>query len=124
MKKSEIAKMMTDYRAAVHEVAQLRKIRAAVDADPDYWIPWRTEDEDRLEELERLLTDNWDVVQDIIDGIRGTWEGLPLAVWVRYYYTGDVSGIPAGTTVSTDTESFEARERAMIEAIGRVRLRC
>lgn len=124
MKKSENVKTMADYRAAVHEVAQLRKIRAAVDADPDYWIPWRTEDEDRLEELERLLTDNWDVVQDIIDGIRGTWEGLPLAVWVRYYYTGDVSGIPAGTTVSTDTESFEARERAMIEAIGRVRLRC
>lgn len=124
MKKSEIAKTMTDYRAAVYEVEQLRKIRAAVEADPDYWIPWRTEDEERLEELERLLADNWDVVQDIIDGIRGTWEGLPLAVWVRYYYTGDVSGIPAGTTVSTDTESFEARERAMIEAIGRVRLRC
>lgn len=124
MKKSENVKTMADYRAAVHEVEQLRKIRAAVEADPDYWIPWRTEDEERLEELERLLADNWDVVQDIIDGIRGTWEGLPLAVWVRYYYTGDVSGIPAGTTVSTDTESFEARERAMIEAIGRVRLRC
>ena len=102
----------------------MRKIRAAVEADPDYWIPWRNEDEDRLEELERLLTDNWDVVQNIIDGIRGTWEGLPLAVWVRYYYTGDASGIPCGTTVSTDTEAYEARERAMIEAIGRVRLRC
>ena len=124
MKKSEIVKTMADYRAAVHEVTQMRKIRAAVEADPDYWIPWRTEDEERLEELERLLADSWDAVQDIIDGIRGTWEGLPLAVWVRYYYTGDVSGIPAGTTVSTDTESFEARERAMIEAIGRVRLRC
>lgn len=124
MKKSEIVKMMTDYRAAVHEVAQLRKIQAAVEADPDYWIPWREEDAERLEELERLLADNWDVVQDIIDGIRGTWEGLPMAVWVRYYYTGDVSGIPAGTTVSTDTEAYEARERAMIEAIGRVRLRC
>ena len=124
MKKSENVKTMADYRAAVHEVEQLRKIRAAVEADPDFWIPWREEDMERLAELERLLADNWDVVQDIIDGIRGTWEGLPLAVWVRYYYTGDGSGIPAGTTVSTDTESFEARERAMIEAIGRVRLRC
>ena len=124
MKKSEIVKTMADYRAAVHEVTQMRKIRAAVEADPDYWIPWRAEDAERLEELERLLADNWDVVQDIIDGIRGTWEGLPMAVWVRYYYTGDVSGIPAGTTVSTDTEAYEARERAMIEAIGRVRLRC
>ena len=124
MKKSEIVKTMADYRAAVYEVEQLRKIRAAVEADPDYWIPWREEDTERLEELERLLADNWDAVQDIIDGIRGTWEGLPLAVWVRYYYTGDVSGIPCNTTVSTDTEAYEARERAMIEAIGRVRLRC
>ena len=124
MKKSETVKTMTAYRAAAYEVEQLLKIRADVEADPDYWIPWRPEDEARLEDLERLMESTWDTVRDIIDGIRGTFEGLPLAVWVRYYYTGDASGIPCGTTVSTDTEAYDARERAMIEAIGRVRLRC
>lgn len=124
MKKAEIIKTMRDYRAAVQEAQGLRRIRDAVEADPDYWIPWREEDVERLEELERMMADCWGVVQDVIDGIRGDWEGIPMAAWVRYYYTGDGSDIPAGTTVSTSTDSYEARERAMTEAIGRVRLRC
>ena len=124
MKKAEIIKTMRDYRAAVQEAQGLRRIRDAVEADPDYWIPWRAEDVERLEELERMMADCWDVVQDVIDGIRGDWEGIPMAAWVRYYYTGDGSDIPAGTTVSTSTDSYEVRERAMLEAIGRVRLRC
>lgn len=123
MKKAEIIKAMRDYRAAVQEAQGLRRIRDAVEADPDYWLPWREEDAERLEELERMMADRWDVVQDVIDGIRGDWEGIPMAAWVRYYYTGDGSDIPSGTTVSTSTDSYEARERAMLEAIGRVRLR-
>ena len=124
MKKAEIIKTMRDYSAAVQEAQGLRRIRDAVEADPDYWIPWREEDVERLEELERMMADCWGVVQDVIDGIRGDWDGIPMAAWVRYYYTGDGSDIPAGTTVSTSTDSYEARERAMTEAIGRVRLRC
>ena len=124
MKKAEIIRTMRDYRAAIQEAQGLRRIRDAVAADPDYWLPWRAEDADRLEELERQMADAWDVVQDVIDGIRGDWEGIPMAAWVRYYYTGDDSCIPAGTTVSTSTDSYEARERAMLEAIGRVRLHC
>lgn len=124
MKKAEIIKTMRDYRAAVQEARGLRRIRDAVEADPDYWLPWREEDAERLEELERMMADCWDVIQDVIDGIQGDWEGIPMAAWVRYYYTGDGSDIPAGTTVSTSTDSYEARELAMQEAIGRVRLRC
>lgn len=124
MKKTEIIKTMRDYRAAVQEAQGLRRIRDAVAADADYWLPWREEDADRLEELERQMADAWDVVQDVIDKLHGDWDGIPLAAWVRYYYTGDGSDIPAGTTVSTSTDSYEARERAMLEAIGRVRLRC
>ena len=124
MKKAEIIKIMRGYRAAVQEAQGLRRIRDAVEADPDYWLPWREEDADRLAEMERMMADCWDVVQDVIDGIQGDWEGVPMAAWVRYYYTGDDSDIPAGTTVSTSTDSYEARERAMTEAIGRVRLRC
>lgn len=123
MKKAEIIKIMRDYRAAVQDAQGLRRIRDAVEADPDYWIPWRAEDADRLDGLERMMADRWDVVQDVIDGIQGDWEGIPMAAWVRYYYTHDDSDIPAGTIVSTSTDTYEARERAMLEAIGRVRLR-
>lgn len=124
MKKAEIIKIMTTYRAAIHEAAQLRKIREAVEADPDFWVPWLPEDASRLRELEHKLEESWDTVQDVIDRLRGDWEGIPMAAWVRYYYTGDASGLPADTTVSTSTDAYEARERTMLDAIGRVRLRC
>lgn len=55
----------------------------------------------------------------------GNWEDiLSITVQVRCRYTGDASGIPADTTVSSATDAYETRERAMMDAIGRVRLCC